>query len=423
MDVLIIGAGAAGLAACRELQSNRLNVVILEARTRVGGRILTHRLMPNTIELGAEFIHGKPSAIWSLVKKAHLDPLEVPGVRMVSGAGKLYSDINFWRAVEKINRRIDPTQDIPYTDFLAEVEGSSFEKRAAKSYVEGFNAASAENIGTAAIAISERAAEASEGRRQFRLSKGYGSLIEWMARDLPTVHLQTEVREIHWQPHKVEVVAHTPGGPRSFSAPRIVVTVPLGVLRAQPGARGAVRFMPSLPQLSTAFAGLEMGHVIKLNISFKERFWDSFGRFGIAIALDEELPTWWTQAPLDSNLLTGWAGGPAAEKLIDLSQEQLLDRAIATLHNVFNKNATDLRAQVDSVYYHNWTNDPFSRGAYSYPKVGGLAAAKALAEPIEDTIFFAGEATNSSGASGTVHAAIESGISAARRLLQTASSD
>ena len=108
---------------------------------------------------------------------------------------------------------------------------------------------------------------------------------------------------------------------------------------------------------------------------------------------------------------------------MDLSEEQLLERAIGSLRKVFNQKATELRAMVDNIYYHNWTNDPFSRGAYSYPKVGGLAAAKALAEPTEDTIFFAGEATNSSGASGTVHAAIESGISAARRLLQTASSD
>jgi len=108
---------------------------------------------------------------------------------------------------------------------------------------------------------------------------------------------------------------------------------------------------------------------------------------------------------------------------VDLSEEQLLDRAIAALHKAFNKKATELRAMVDNIYYHNWTNDPFSRGAYSYPKVGGLAAAKALAEPIEDTIFFAGEATDFSGASGTVHAAVQSGISAARRLLQTASSD
>jgi protoporphyrinogen oxidase len=125
MDVLIIGAGAAGLAAWRELQSDRLNVAILEARPRLGGRIFTHRSIPTPIELGAEFIHGKPPAIWSLLKKAHLDALEIPDVRIVSDAGTLYFDINFWKATEKINRRIDPTRDIPYADFLAEIEGSS----------------------------------------------------------------------------------------------------------------------------------------------------------------------------------------------------------------------------------------------------------------------------------------------------------
>ena len=423
MDVLIIGAGAAGLAAWRELKSNRLNVAILEARPRLGGRIFTQRSIPTPIELGAEFIHGKPPAIWSLLKTARLDALEIPGVRMVSDAGALYSDFNFWKAVEKINRRIDPTRDIPYADFLGEVKGSSFEKRAAKAYVEGFNAASAEKIGTAAISIADQAADATDGRRQFRLSQGYGSLIDWMAKDLQAVHLQTEVKEIRWQRHKVDLIATTPAGRCRFSATRVIVTAPLGVLQAQPPASGAIQFTPPLPAVNVALAGLEMGHAAKLIISFKERFWDSFGKFGIAIALDEEIPTWWTQAPLYSNLLTGWAGGPIAEKLIELSKEQLLDRAIATLHKVFNKKATELRATVENIYYHNWTKDPFSRGAYSYPRVGGLAAAKALAEPIEDTIFFAGEATDFSGASGTVHAAIESGISAARRLLQTASSN
>jgi monoamine oxidase len=300
MDVLIIGAGAAGLAAWRELQSERLNVAILEARPRLGGRIFTHRSMPTPIELGAEFIHGKPPAIWSLLQMAHLDALEIPGVRMVSDAGTLYFDINFWKATEKINRRIDPTRDIPYADFLAEVEGSSFEKRAAKAYVEGFNAASSENIGTAAIAVADQATDATDGKRQFRLPQGYGSLIDWMARDLRTVHLQTEVNEIRWQRHKVEIIATTPFGRRSFSVARVIVTVPLGVLGAQPSARGAIQFTPPLPALKVAVAGLEMGHVAKLIISFKERFWDSLGSFGFVLGLDQELSTWWTQAPLQS---------------------------------------------------------------------------------------------------------------------------
>ncbi len=121
-----------------------------------------------------------------------------------------------------------------------------------------------------------------------------------MARDLRTVHLQTEVNEIRWQRHKVEIIATTPFGRRSFSVARVIVTVPLGVLGAQPSARGAIQFTPPLPALKFAVAGLEMGHVAKLIISFKERFWDSLGSFGFVLGLDQELSTWWTQAPLQS---------------------------------------------------------------------------------------------------------------------------
>jgi hypothetical protein len=106
------------------------------------------------------------------------------------------------------------------------------------------------------------------------------------------------------------------------------------------------------------------------------------------LEFDEGIPTWWTQEPLASNILTGWAGGPAGEKLVDLSHEELLDRAIESLSRIFAKSTGWLHACVDKFYYHNWSNDPFCRGAYSYPKVGGLKAAQTLGEPINDTIFF-----------------------------------
>jgi monoamine oxidase len=156
-----------------------------------------------------------------------------------------------------------------------------------------------------------------------------------------------------------------------------------------------------------------------LMICFKERFWEAARRFGFVISFDEGIPTWWTQEPLTSNVLTGWAGGPAAEKLVNLSQEELLDRAIESLSRIFGKSAGWLHKRVDKIYYHDWSSDPFCRGAYSYPRVGGLKAAQTLGEPINDTIFFAGEATDSQGAYGTVHAALQSGISVARKIAKT----
>jgi monoamine oxidase len=418
IDVLIIGAGAAGLAALRELHSTGLHAAVLEARNRIGGRILTDHSTPSPVELGAEFVHGKPKAIWSILEKARLKVIESSDTRLVSGKGGLRRYPGIWEIIEKVNKQIDPAQEISYDRFLATADASPFEKLVAKSYVEGFNAARAELISVSAVATTDRAAAEVEGTRQFRLAAGYGSLIDWLAAGLPSesLYLQTVVREIRWQRGHVEVVADCAHREVTFLAPRLVVTVPLGILQLSPGTHGAIQFVPPLPQKEAALQHLQAGHVIKLMIRFKERFWKIHGQLAFVISFDEEIPTWWTQEPLTSNVLTGWAGGAAAEKLLNLSRDELVDRAVGSLGRIFGKDELWLRERIDGIYYHDWSKDPFSRGAYSYPKVGGLKAAQTLAEPVNDTIFFAGEATDFQGANGTVHAALESGISAAREI-------
>lgn len=416
IDVLIIGAGAAGLVAWRELHSAGLRVVALEARDRIGGRILTDHSTSLPIELGAEFVHGRPEAFWSILEKARLEMLESSDTRMIYDKGDLRPFGEYWKIIQRVNRQIEPAREISYAHFLDAVEAPAFEKLITKSYVEGFNAARAELISTAAIAVADRAAADVHGESQFRIKAGYASVVEWLAAGLPgeSLHLQTTVREVRWEENRVEVLADTPNEEHTFSATRLIVTVPLGVLKASPGAPGTIQFIPELPGKRLAIEHLEVGHVIKLMICFKERFWESSERFPLVIAFDEGIPTWWTQSPLTSNVLTGWAGGQAGEKLISLPREELLDRAIESLSRIFARSAPWLHECVDKIYYHDWSNDPFCRGAYSYPKVGGLKAAQTLSEPVKDTIFFAGEATDYRGAYGTVHAALDSGISAAR---------
>jgi monoamine oxidase len=417
-DVLIIGAGAAGLAAWRELYSAGLRPVVLEARDRFGGRILTDYSAQVPLELGAEFVHGKAPAIWSILKKANLEALEIPEARVVLGRSGLRSCPEYWKIIQRVNGQIEPANDIPYEQFLAAADASRFEKRLAKSYVEGFNAARAELISTSAIAKADQAATEIEGQKQFRLRAGYKSLLDWLAEGLPrqSLHLHTEVHEIHWEKGRVRVVANTRAGERVFAAARIIVTVPLGVLQAPSDVRGAIRFIPPLSQKEAAVRYLEMGHVAKLLIGFKKRFWEAAGSFAFALSLDADMPTWWTQEPLTSNVLTGWSGGSFAEKLIYLSQADLVDRALGSLSRIFGHPKSLLREYIDTIHYHNWSNDPFSMGAYSYPKVGGLAAARILAEPVNETIFFAGEATDFQGADGTVHGAINSGQSVAQSI-------
>jgi monoamine oxidase len=424
-DVLIIGAGAAGLAAWHELHSAGLNPVVLDARGRIGGRILTDHSTPSPVELGAEFVHGKPPATWSILEKSRLEVAESSGTRMVSSKEGIRPCPEYWEIIQRVDAQISLTREISYDQFLAEAQGSRFEKSLARSYVEGFNAAHPELISAPAIAVADRAAAEIEGQRQFRLVDGYGSLVDWLATGLPreSLHLRTEVKEIRWQRAEIGIAADTPNGNQSFFADRLIVTVPLGVLRASPGTRGAIQFIPPLSQKEAALSHLEVGHVVKLMISFKEQFWRNHNPLGFAIAFGLDIPVWWTQEPLISNLLTGWAGGPRAEKLVDLSQAELLERAIESLSRIFAKPPRWLWERMDKVLYHNWSNDPFSRGAYSYPKAGGLKAAQILAEPVNDTIYFAGEATDFRGANGTVHAALDSGTLAARRIANSLPGD
>jgi monoamine oxidase len=421
IDVLIIGVGAAGLIAWRELCSLGFRVVALEALDRIGGRILTDHSTSSPIELGAEFVHGRPKAIWPILEKARLEVLESSDTRMIFDKEGLRACTEYWETVQKVNGQIEPTREIPYERFLEAVEASAFEKLITESYVEGFNAARAELISTSAIAMADRASIGIDGERQFRIRDGYASVIEWLATGLPreSLHLQATAREIRWEQNRVEVMADIPNGQRSFSAIRLIVTVPLGVLKASPGRPGGIQFIPALPEKEAALEHLEVGHVIKLMICFKERFWESEAPFAFVISFDEGIPTWWTQEPLTSNVLTGWAGGRAAERLVNLSSEELLDRAIESLSRIFARSSSWLHKCVDQIYYHNWSDDPFCRGAYSYPKVGGLKAAQTLGEPIKDTLFFAGEAIDSQGAYGTVHAALNSGILAAQKIAAT----
>ena len=160
-----------------------------------------------------------------------------------------------------------------------------------------------------------------------------------------------------------------------------------------------------------------MGQVVKMGLCFRERFWAEHGRFEFALSNTVPFPAWWTQEPRTVNTLTGWAGGTDAEKLAGLSTDELCCRAIAPLTEIFSVSESDLRQRLVSVHCHHWSEDPFSRGAYSYPGIGGLEAAAVLAQPVENTLFFAGEATDTDGHWGTVEAALSSGERVAREIL------
>ena len=280
-------------------------------------------------------------------------------------------------------------------------------------YVEGFNAADAGKISAASIALQQRAEDAIDGETSYRLTHGYKSLVDWLEQECRTlgvkIHMQMPVREVLWK--KGEVVAVCDAG--EFHAPFCVITLPLGVLK-----EGTVQFQPQPKEILAALAGLEMGHAARISLTFQKRFWDKEAP-GMGFLINgqgnSDLNAWWTVAPAPAPLLTGWAGGPRARDFA--SQEALLESALSALARYFQMTPVALREQLVSCQSHDWTGDPFSRGAYSYVATDGLPLLPALSRPVEATLYYAGEHTEQDGHWGTVHAALSSGLRAANQIL------
>lgn len=424
-DLIIVGAGVAGLAAARELHRAGAKVLILEARDRIGGRILTRRedavALPN--ELGAEFIHGRPPSIFDLIAAAGLSAVEIFDHRLFFDDGALRPLDNFWEIIAAVDKQIDPSADVTYEDFLESAQAPAFHKLIAKSYVEGFNAANAALISAPAIALADRAAERIDGQRQFRLPAGYDSVVHELAKVLPEDCLRREhvVREVKWKRRQVEVRCVSRGDEVRLHAGSLITTLPLALLRLHPDQRGGVHFDPPLTAKWEALTRLQVGQVVKVIMHFRERFWEDPGvvgaPIGVALCRDALFPTVWTMRPLAENVLIAWAGGPAAERLLGRPPAALRASAINSLSTTFRTPAPRIASQLMAFHFHDWSADPFARGAYTYPGVGGIKAAQTLSEPLAGTLFFAGEATDFEGANGTVHGAIESGYRAAREFL------
>ncbi len=430
-DIVVIGAGIAGLAAAQALGEAGLYVSVLEARDRVGGRIWT--LHPTgtdvPIELGAEFIHGRPPEIWDSVCEAKLDTYEVEGDRWRVESGNLRLGGRVFWAMDEIFKRMDPSvPDQSFHDFLEHSCRDCPEEVQvwARAFVSGFHAADPKRISVHSLIKGMRADDEIEGDRAFRIAPGYETLV-WhiYSRIDPRfvrMRLNAPVQEVRWGKGRVEVA--TASG-ELLAANAAVVTVPLGVLKAPAGAAGTIRFEPELSAKKPALDKLEMGPVIRITLQFRERFWEgirgaegkSLVNMSFLFSRDDWFPTWWTTMPRKSPLLTGWVAGERAQRLAGREKDFVVDQALAALARLFKLERIELESLLASAHTHDWENDPWSRGAYSYVTVGGDGAEAVLAAPLEGTLFFAGEAADYSGHNGTVHGAVASARRAAQAVL------
>ena len=425
-DIVIIGAGAAGLAAARGLSGAGRRVIILEARGRIGGRIHTLHLSdsPVPIELGAEFVHGEVDTTFSIIEAAALTAVELPDTHHWSRSGKWEAVNDFWERIDKVRAQIgNLSRDISFDAFLRSKRNISPRLRELScAFVEGYHAAHADRISAIALksADSEQEQDDPSGNKQFRIANGYDALIAWLRAGLDPdrvdLRLGTVVSEVRWGANDVTVVCRSNGREETLRARAALVTVPIGVLKAPRDQEGAIRFDPPLREKQKAIAGLESGHVVKIAFRFRERFWDERPvPFNFLHSSDRFMPTWWSSAPVRAPILTGWAGGHAADALLAEGRETMIDRALDAMATAFAIPRRKLDQLLGATYTHDWQSDPYSRGAYSYAAVGGSGAHAVLARPIRGTLFFAGEAT-SADQTGTVAGAIESGRKAAKAM-------
>lgn len=434
-DVIVIGAGASGLAAARVLSDHDLSVVVLEARERIGGRVFTLHdpSSPVPIELGAEFVHGRPEETFHIVEAANLAACDVVGANLdmeSDACARPHDHGEIASVLERLDESLPRTWS--FGRFLASDRVTDVPPRSialARAYVEGLYAAPAERLAASAVREAERSLGQPSPEPTYRILSGYDRVLAWLRAGLgPTeLHLRTLVREVHWKPGRVRVRTISPHGrPLEFTAPKLVVTLPVGVLKANAAELGAVRFVPALRDKRRALAHIEMGAAVRITLRFRNRFWESlrtrdgscsFADVSFLHSDDAYFPTWWTQLPVRAPLWVGWCGGPAALRVGELDEAGIVERAIRSLAALLDVSPDLVGTHLDGHYRHDWQNDPFARGAYSYLTVRGEDAPQRLAEPIADTLFFAGEATQPPASSGTVAGALASGTRAAREVL------
>lgn len=418
VDVLILGAGAAGLMAAAELTRAGRRVTVLEARPRLGGRIfpLSAAVFGYPAEAGAEYIHGAAPLTRGLLAEAGLSVMPVAGARWSLLDGKWVPreaaphEDRFLAAMKALEA------DLPVAEFVARhFSGADYTalRQLIDREVQGYNNADPQRFSTFALRDQWLDPDA---ERQERVVGGYGALVDFLAVRVRgrggVIHLDAEIAAIEIDGERV--IARTRDN-RTYEASAAVLTAPLRVLRTLP--------LPApLPAvIAAADDAIGFGNVVKLHLRFNDRWWISasgqFADLGFAFGAEAPVPVWWTQYPREHAVLTGWTSAHKVAASSARSADEWLALGLESLAALFGRSVEELHGTLVASHVTRWGDDPFARGAYSYPTLETPAALAVLRDAASGPIRLAGEALYTEGETGTVEAALASGQAAARSLI------
>jgi monoamine oxidase len=423
----VIGAGAAGIFAMRELARAGLSAICLEARPRIGGRILTRRtLARHPIELGAEFVHGSDNIIHQLVSEYALTLVPHVGTAYSWWDGKFLTDEQLPRPPLSVLHEIrslaeqlrrEGRGDTRLADFLRTPQLTEILKQSAvtRRYIDQLIRNDHSVEPTALTLEGWLEPDVTGYEANYRIDEGFSALLHRAVdADHLDIRLNSPVRRIEWQPGAV-----TCFGGAAVQARAAIVTLPLGVLQ-----HGDLEFDEPLPaEKREAMQALLPGKAFKMQTSFRslrggKSFWPEDMAF-LTSALDSQLhwPTSPNRRRGQRHLLTHLVGGDAADRFGEHPDppQAILNQLV---HMFGNRRIPELFVRAE---WRVWHTDPYARSGYSaFSDSADESARETLGQAVAETLFFAGESVGVRGQSGkvaSVHGAIESGIHCAQEVI------
>ena len=393
--VLIIGAGAAGLYAGYLLKSKGIQFQILEASANYGGRLGKLTGFANfPIDLGAQWLHGENNLLADLIKKSGTK------VTLDDGSEKYWFNNQLLATlpndINAVFTREDNVPDVSFKDFAVQ-EGFGTEYDNIVEGIAGDSGAAASQI-SAHWKIQEEE-NWNSGDDDFKFQETYFDLInnEIASKVAGEILLNTVVASIDYSQ---TIITVTDANGNAFTADKLIISIPITQLK-----NNSIQFIPALPaEKTTAFSKIGMGPGMKVFLKFTNTFFDQniIGGAICAAYADESIGK-----VQNDHILLAFVMGDQAAYLTSLGSDAAITNALLQeLDAMYNGQAT---ASFVSSHVQNWTTHPFIQGAYSYSTVDMGDARKVAAQPIDQKVYFAGEAMNVNGHHQTVHGAIETG--------------